>query len=161
MNNVRRVLVTTDLSPLADSAIRPALDLAKSAQGKLILVHVMENQPPARPDPSAPRYKAAFALHEADKAREAELLKNLEERLRGEQGVDWTAVVARGDPIESILGIAEAERADLIVISSSGRTGLKRFLLGSVAEELARSSPLPVLLWKEPRPIRASTRSRS
>ena len=37
----------------------------------------------------------------------------------------------------------------MIVISSSGRTGLSRIVLGSVAEEVARSSPIPVLIWKQ------------
>lgn len=148
--NLQRILVTTDFSPIAEQAIQPAAEMAQDSDATLILVHVMEARPP-KPDPKAGHYKAAKAIYETDQEREAKRLAELEERLKRYQGLSWKAVIGRGEAIPTILSIAEKERADLLVISSSGRTGFKRLLLGSVAEELARSSPLPVLIWKAPK----------
>lgn len=149
--NLQRILVTTDFSPIAEQAIEPAAQMAQDSDATLILVHVMEARPP-KPDPKAGHYKAAKAVYEADQEREAKQLTQLEARLKRYEGLDWKAVIGRGEPIPTILALAKKEQADLLVISSSGRTGFKRLLLGSVAEELARSSPKPVLIWKAPAP---------
>ena len=148
---IQRILVTTDFSPLADQAIAPAAELAvRAAEGCLILANVVSGQRGAKPIPGAPHFQAASNLYEADLEHERETLRKLEERLRPIEGLTWRAVVGRGEPIASILEIAQREQADLIVTSSQGRTGLKRLILGSVAEGLARVSPLPVLIWKQP-----------
>ena len=146
---IQRVLVTTDFSPLADEAIPPAVELVQSVGGTLILTHVLGGQRPSKPDPSASRYEVAKRLYDSDLESEREALAKVEERLKCYDGLKWRAVVGRGEPIEAILAAAECEEADLIAISSQGRTGLKRLILGSVAEELARVSPLPVLIWKQ------------
>lgn len=147
---IQRVLVTTDFSALADQAIAPAVELVQGAGGTLILTHVLGGQRPAKPDPTAPHYELAKRLYEGDLESEREALAKIEERLKRYDGLKWRAVVGRGEPIEAILAAAAREKADLIAISSQGRTGLKRLILGSVAEELARVSPLPVLIWKQP-----------
>jgi nucleotide-binding universal stress UspA family protein len=147
---IQRVLVTTDFSPLAEQAIGPAAELAQRADaGCLILANVLGGQRPPKPDPDAPHYLAAKQLYENDVEQEQDTLQKLEALLKPYQGLNWRAVVGRGEPIEALLDIAEREKADLIVISSQGRTGFKRLILGSVAEELARVSPLPVLIWKQ------------
>ena len=147
---IERILVTTDFSPLADQVFTAAAEMAKAMNAKLIAVHVMESDRPAKPNPNNKYFKAAQALYEADAERERECLRNLEERVKALSGVSWKAIVGRGSPITAILEIAKHSKADLIMISSAGRTGIKRMLLGSVAEALARNSPLPVLIWKQP-----------
>lgn len=148
---IQRVLVTTDFSPLAEQAIGPAAELALRAEGGcLILTNVIGGQRPPQADPDGPHYLAAKQLYEADLEQERDTLHKLEALLKPYEGLNWRAVVGRGEPIEAILDVAKRERADMIVISSQGRTGLKRLILGSVAEELARVSPLPVLIWKQP-----------
>lgn len=148
---IQRVLVTTDFSPLAEQAIGPAAELARNAEGGcLILTNVIGGQRPPKPVPGGPHHLAAKQLYEADLEQEQETLHKLEAQLKAYEGLTWRAVVGRGEPIDAILDVAKREQADLIVISSQGRTGLKRLILGSVAEELARVSPLPVLIWKQP-----------
>ena len=147
---IQRVLVTTDFSPLAEQAIGPAAELAQRAEGGcLILTNVIGGQRPPKPDANAPHFLAAKQLYEADLEQERETLHKLEAVLKPYEGLNWRAVVGRGEAIEAILDVAKREQADMIVISSQGRTGLKRLILGSVAEELARVSPLPVLIWKQ------------
>jgi nucleotide-binding universal stress UspA family protein len=59
--------------------------------------------------------------------------------------VDTTTAVVAGSPQEAILGYAETEHVDLIVMGTHGRTGLDRYLIGSVAEKVVRLSDVPVL----------------
>lgn len=148
---IQRILVTTDFSPLAEQAIGPAVELVRRAdEGCLVLANVIGGQRPAKPDPDAPHFLVTKQLYDNDVEQERDTLHKLEAMLTPHEGLNWRAVVGRGEPVEALLDIAEREKADLIVISSQGRTGLKRLILGSVAEELARVSPLPVLIWKEP-----------
>ncbi|RMG18932.1 MAG: universal stress protein [Planctomycetota bacterium] len=147
---VKKILVTTDFSELGDLAVQPAAELAKRLGAELLVAHVLGGEAPPEPDEGAAYYKVAKRLYDADMEMERQTLAALEERTR-DLGVDGRAVVARGAPVEGILSLAGRENVDLIVISSQGRTGLKRILLGSVAEELARLSPVPVLIWKDRR----------
>ena len=54
-----------------------------------------------------------------------------------------------GDPATEIVRVAKAERADMIVMSTHGRTGLSRVLMGSVAEKVVRRAPCPVVIFKQ------------
>jgi nucleotide-binding universal stress UspA family protein len=57
-----------------------------------------------------------------------------------------------GDPAEEILRVAQAVKADLVVLGTHGRTGLGRLLMGSVAEQIVRRAPCPVVTVKVPLP---------
>jgi nucleotide-binding universal stress UspA family protein len=57
----------------------------------------------------------------------------------------------RGDPAAEIVAEAERERCDLIVMGTHGRTGIRRLLMGSVAEGVVRKATCPVLTYKVPR----------
>jgi nucleotide-binding universal stress UspA family protein len=145
----KKILVPTDFSPFAQAAADAALELAQRFEARLVLVHAV-------PLPVYSSYAAGMegasislveiqeALHaagEKDGAREVE-------RLSG-RGVPVELVVLDGPPPAEICAQAEALGADLIVIGSHGRTGLKRFLLGSVAENVVRHAPVPVLVVRE------------
>jgi nucleotide-binding universal stress UspA family protein len=56
--------------------------------------------------------------------------------------------VSSGDPFEKILDAAEAHRIDLIVLATHGRTGIKRLIIGNVAEKVVRHAPCPVMTVK-------------
>ena len=145
---MKQVLVTTDFSELADEAIAPAAEIARGTGAELTLAHVLGTERPPKPQADAAYYKVAQRLYEADQELEAQARASLEERARTLSGVRCNVALARGEPVAGILQIAKQQQTEMIVISSQGRTGLRRFLLGSVAEELARLSPVPVLIWK-------------
>jgi nucleotide-binding universal stress UspA family protein len=65
-------------------------------------------------------------------------------------GKQVSVVVGEGSPAEEIVAQAKRLSADLIVIGTHGRKGLKHLLLGSVAERVLRSSPIPVLTLRKP-----------
>lgn len=67
-------------------------------------------------------------------------------KLAEASGVTSESLIAKGDPSSEILRIAEDNKADVIVMGSIGKTGLEKFLIGSVAEKVVRNSKLPVLI---------------
>jgi nucleotide-binding universal stress UspA family protein len=137
-NPFRRILVPHDFSPAADQALRQAAALARGAGGRLRILHVIEpmyvpvNVPPqALPDP-------ALFLPDQQAALERHVRKVL-----GAGAPRYTVEVTIGQPTATILD--RARRADSIVMSTHGRSGLAHLLLGSVAERVVRASPIPVL----------------
>jgi nucleotide-binding universal stress UspA family protein len=92
----------------------------------------------------------AFSLEELLRAHEKSkrLLAGFRERLS--LPASTLEFVQRGGPAETIAKVASEWGADLIVIGSHGRTGVRRVLLGSVAEGVVRSAPCPVLIARAP-----------
>lgn len=141
----QRILAAVDGSEASAAALRAAITLAKEQQGLLRLVHVVDET-------------AGYAIDSP--SVEIERLDDAG-RLEGQKALDASASEARATGIEpettllqrdrsenaeAILAEAERWRADLIVIGTHGRHGVKRLLLGSVAEGVTRRSPVPVLL---------------
>lgn len=139
------VLVTTDFSPLGDAAIPIALRFAKDARAKLLVLSVIEA--PRSPSPLYAHYYKIPTPEEAAKTR-AEVRAKLEARLPAAElgGVNVEYVVGEGDPATEIARVAGEQGASLLVISTHGRTGLKRFLLGSVSERVLQATTAPVVL---------------
>jgi len=73
-----------------------------------------------------------------------------------EQGFQVSTLTLMGEPAAAIIELAERERPDLVVMASHGRTGLQRFLLGSVSEQVLRYSPVSTLVIKLPHPTGVS-----
>jgi len=144
-----RILVTTDFSDLGDAAIDHAYALLGSRQGTVVLCHVLER--PTPPNPLYAHYAPGRAL--TPKERKA-LARELEQQLRElvPAGVPRSArtevrVLDRPGPVhESIVDLAKAIRAKVLVIASHGRSGLGRALLGSTADRVLRTARTPVLV---------------
>ena len=132
----RTIVVTTDFSSNSAVAIPPAIELACRFDGRVVLVHALEG---ASPDPEA----VALEL-EAMAAMAREQLQEFGAREIGGKA-PWEAEVVFGPAYLAITDAALRRHADLIVIATHGRTGLKHLLLGSVAERVARSAACPVL----------------
>lgn len=139
----KKILVTLDGSELAERALEPALQLAKDFNGEIILlrVPVIEAQvavPYGIGMPYEPDIRRS--QDEADS-----YLYGVQMKLLG-SGVNVRTEVVSGAPADVILDVSEAERIDLIVMSTHGRSGLSRLFYGSVAESVLRGSYVPVLL---------------
>lgn len=139
-----RILVATDLSELSNEAVRLAHAWAKKDDA-FAVVHVVPNLQPIAPlFPQSTQQTivdiASLPARAEDAVRErvAELTGRDADGLEVfvEQGVDYAEVARR----------ASRWKADLVVVGSRGATGLERALLGSVAEQIARYAPCPVLV---------------
>jgi nucleotide-binding universal stress UspA family protein len=134
---VSKILVPLDGSPLAETAVRPALDLASSWGASVLLLRAAEAHGRPGSDPT----EAQVAV-----VREAETyLDSVTRRFRGAKAGMSTSVWY-GAPAEAIAEAAHFNRVDMIVMTTHGRSGLGRLLLGSVTESVLRGTPTPVLV---------------
>jgi nucleotide-binding universal stress UspA family protein len=142
-------LVPTDFSKSAEAALDYALKLRDENEGTLILVHAI---PISTLAASAPYEGSPQMIGEVDKAQHEEAEKQMTKLIRKKKlqpGSFRTVIVRRGDPARFIVDQAKKTRAAMIVMGSHGRTGLKRLVLGSVAERTLRYARCPVLIVKK------------
>jgi nucleotide-binding universal stress UspA family protein len=142
----RTILVTTDLSELGNSAVPVALRLARAERARVALVHVLED---IVPNPLYAHYRPTDSPAERKKI-EAEAREGLAALVPAGGDVGCELRVAHGDAATAICDAAQELGAELIVISSHGRTGMKRFLLGSVASRVVQHAPCSVLVLRPP-----------
>lgn len=142
--NVRSILYATDFSTDSRVALDYAAALASAWNAKLTIVHVDDVTPGLVFGDVGYGYlpevdRIAYEQHEQLKAMEPTGTTVQCERL-----------LLRGNAADEILAAAESVAADIIVIGTHGRTGLRRALMGSVAEKIVRSAACPVLTVKHP-----------
>ncbi len=135
------VVVPIDFSGDALKAARVARSLVPSPQ-HLHIVHVIHRFDESGGPPCA---QGAPTRDDVRMKRSLEILRS---HLPGFEFEDAHMHIAIGDPGDEILHLAETVEAGLIVISSHGRTGLSRLVIGSVAERVVRYAPCPVLVLR-------------
>ena len=140
------VVVGTDGSDTARTAVRYAIDLARQLGARLQIVSAYEPVPDGRLRDE--RMEVPQDIQWMAGPRE-EVLSMLEESAAEARtaGVAEVETFARqGDAADAILDIAEEQRSDLIVVGNKGMTGAKRFLLGSVPNKVSHHAPCSVLI---------------
>jgi nucleotide-binding universal stress UspA family protein len=147
MAELRRFLVPTDFTETSDRALDWAIDLAARVGASVTVMHAYEIPVLGFPD-GALIATPEIATRISDAARSA--LDRTLERWKG-RGVPLDAVLRDGVPYEEVNTLAEAIKADLIIIGTHGRRGLARALLGSVAENVIRTATRPVVTIHGPR----------
>lgn len=143
-----KILVPTDFSEFSDKALRQALDIAKQYNAEVFLFHVIPKD--------IQRCVADACLgDEVLQEIEKQMVTRAEQDLRGQlakfpqaKEVPVTADVGKGTPYEAILKEVDERGIDLIVIASLGRSGIAKFLIGSVARNVLKGAKCPVLLTK-------------
>jgi nucleotide-binding universal stress UspA family protein len=143
---VRNILLATDFSPCSQRALLHAVTAARSFGSTLHLLHVVNPTMFSLVPPEAYAGNVVAANRAAELARvDAEvLLKDVLRRTHCEdlQRHIWVQVGAVGDALQAII---QREHIDLIVVGTRARTGLRKLVLGSVAEEIFRHAPCPVM----------------
>ncbi len=145
----KRILVATDGSTLSKKAVANAIDLAAAHGAGLVALTVVPRYPTSYLDGAiafTPEEIARVEKQWAEKARD--MLDAVESRAAA-AGVKAKPVVANSDRVaEAIVAAARKHRADLIVMASHGRRGIKRLLLGSETQHVLTNSKLPVLVLR-------------
>ncbi len=138
---IRRILVPLDGSPAAESALRPALELAEQFDADVVLARALQWATQAMfygvPDITIARVDEALG-----KAAES-YLEKVKSSLANDRVTELH--VLRGPPADALLGLVGIQNIDLIVMTSHAKGGVQRALLGSVADRLLQA-PAPVLL---------------
>ena len=144
MRSIHRILHPTDFSDLADDAFGYALGLARRTGAALHVVHIVEG----REDYAAVTHltthdEEALLIQLRERANEHLGLLSSEER----DNLEMVYTLAEGKhAAPAIIEHADRRQADVIVLGTHGRRGLRHLLLGSVAEEVIRRAPCPVLV---------------
>jgi len=142
MLRIRNILFPCDLTENSGKIFYYALSLMEKYDSTLILLHVVENL-----RQWGDLYVPATAIQLDQKIIEKEAVRALEDfyasHVRGVS--DIRREVLSGDPVTVILNVIENEDVDLVVLGTHGRKGLEHTVFGSVAENVVRRSPVPVL----------------
>jgi nucleotide-binding universal stress UspA family protein len=134
---LKNILFTTDFSPAAEAAAPFAIQIASNYGAKVYGVHVnpFDNYTAAAPE-------AWAAMAEAADKETKEHAQRLNDQLKG---IEHEVMIGEGNIWQVISNLIKEKEIDLIVLGTRGRTGLGKTLLGSVAEEILRQAPCPVL----------------
>jgi len=135
MGIFKRILAPTDLSDLSATGVRYATQLARDVGAELIIFNVMTLDETNTVDKhDLERHRTNLDRFVSDKV--ADVGGNMQIR----------KIVDAGDAYGAILDCADNEHVDLIIMSSHGRSGLSRMLIGSVTDKLLRAASCPVLV---------------
>lgn len=146
----RRILVPHDFSPTATHALRVAAELAERHGGRITVLHVLT---PFYSGPGYPTQDEIAWTPPAEMKRERERrLATLVREALGPRARRVTCRAVLGEAVPSICDAAK--HADVIVMTTLGRSGLAHLLIGSVAEKVVRHAPVPVLTLRAPAPRR-------
>jgi nucleotide-binding universal stress UspA family protein len=135
---LKKILIPVSTDPLSLKVIEPALQLAKLFGSSVTILHACEGPACGLPVPE---------------------LKEAYERFR-EAGLQVEPVMKQGDPAAQVLEACAELKADLIAMTTHGRTGIPRWMMGSVTEKVLRASKVPLLIVRPAKEAASSPRSR-
>lgn len=131
------ILIPTDGSPGAQEAIEHGLEIAQQYEATVHALYVVDT-----------RVSRSGPLLESLQLEGRKAVRDLE--VAGTQaGLTVVTEVVEGVPPQEILEYSATQGIDLIVMGTQGRTGVDRFVMGSVAERVVRHSPVPVLMVRK------------
>ena len=151
----KRLLVPLDGSRFGTRALKYVDEIARRFDAEVVLIQVIKPPAPVSAmtgvmpgtGPTAVEVSMEVALEE-DKRRRAHAVRYLGRKVRENRakGIRTSYKLMFGNPAKSIMKLSRRENIDLVVMSTHGKGGLKRALLGSVADEVIRESKKPVLV---------------
>jgi nucleotide-binding universal stress UspA family protein len=140
-----RIVVGTDGSETAAEAVRQAADLAKLSGAQLSIVSAYEPVSKRRVE-GEQLHAPADVQHEIGPREDVNLILDAAAAAAKKEGVKVQTHPVEGNPADAILTIAEETGADLIVVGNKGMTGARRFVLGSVPNNVSHHAPCSVLV---------------
>ena len=143
----QNILVAVDDSPISYAAVEHTLSLAKLSAAKVTVLSVVAVDPYVGVD----FYQVVPAITDHFMQAEANAKTQLQDISQSfiRDGIEVQTKIYHGPASEGIIFVADEVGADLIIMGSHGRTGVKRLLLGSVAHAVLTESHIPVLIVKQ------------
>lgn len=140
-----RIVVGTDGSETAAEAVLQAVDLAKLAGAQLSIVSAYQPVPKRRLE-GEQQGVPADVQYEIGPREDVNLVLDAAAATAKKEGLEVQTHPVEGEPAEAILNVAEETGADLIVVGNKGMTGARRFLLGSVPNNVSHHAPCSVVI---------------
>lgn len=145
MANIKKIICPIDFSISSFAALKAATDLAMQYSAELYLVHVV--------GPPHCGLMLSKSEYEWCRKRELSLTKMLLRKAikdRVSKYLTAHSIIRRGDSADQIVQTASKKKADIIVMATHGRTGLKHMVFGSVTDKVVSNAPCPVLIIHAP-----------
>jgi nucleotide-binding universal stress UspA family protein len=146
MIHLSKILCPTDYSATSDNAVRYAVEFARKVGAHIRFLHILTPANTPAKLPEIPETPSISPEDDDDVIPESFSSVLMAEK---KKGLSADIRVLKGDAPKVIAEQAGSWGADLIIMGSHGRSGLQRLMMGSVAEEVFRSSDIPVLLVKK------------
>jgi nucleotide-binding universal stress UspA family protein len=156
MFDPRNILVPTDFSDDSDRAFLTALEIAGKGRSRIFLLHVISRTVQMCVSDYCIDQSIADRVLSEGIVYSNEKLRETIARFPDSREVKVIPDLRKGQPHEEILKEASERKVDLIVIASHGKTGLKKYFIGSVAEKVMKEAKCPVLLIRNPDLAKAS-----
>lgn len=136
---LQNILFATDFSAVSDAALKHALSIARRYDSRVYVAHVI------RPDAYqlVPPDAMGVALEQTKRYAEEQMARLLVSGCL--RGIPHQVLLAQGELWSAMSGMLGEHEIDLVIVGTHGRTGVRKLLLGSVAEEVFRMSPRPVM----------------
>lgn len=150
MARIRRILFASDFSQASAKAFGTVASLAKATGARVTILHVVVPYVPAMPDQFIDGETLDQLNTQARRWADRQLARLTKRAAKA--GIQAASLRAEGDAAVEIVRASRATRAELVVVGTHGRTGLNRFLVGSVAARVLASAPCPVVT------VRSATR---
>ena len=148
-NMYQRILVATDGSTLSKKAVNSAIALAATCTAELIALKVVPRYPQAYVEGSIPLSAQEIARVEKQWTESAQAQLASVVKQAKAKSVRTQAITVKSDVVsDAIMATAKKHKADLIVMASHGRKGIKRLLLGSETQQVLTHSHIPVLVLR-------------
>lgn len=143
-----KILVPTDFSEYSNKALSQAIDIAKQYNAKVFLIHVIEEHAIQTVDEYSIGIEVVQELENKILAAAKDKMQKQLDRFSENKNVEIYSSIRNGISYEEILKEEQDKNIDLIVIASFGKTGIAKYLLGSVARNVLKGAKCPVLLTK-------------
>jgi len=143
MVRIQKILFPIDLTDNTSKVVPYVLSVSEKYGSEICLLHVVEDFAKWGGGRYIPHIPLEQFREAALKGAEEALMKVCEAELRGYPS--FKKKIAYGDPAREILNAIESEEIDLVIMGTHGRKGLEQVLFGSVARNVVRRSPVPVL----------------
>jgi nucleotide-binding universal stress UspA family protein len=142
-----RIVVGTDGSETATSAVETAVELAKISKAKLEIVSAYEPIPQQRLREEGEGISGDVS-HAINPREDVQFVLDKAAAVAKKAKIDVVTHPREGDPADAILDVAEENNADLVLVGNKGMTGARRFLLGSVPNKISHHAPCDVWIVK-------------
>ena len=134
-----KIICAIDFSAYTEAVIQNSISFAKKFKAKLILLHTIHH-------PEDALYRSTDFERSGERDKQKVIALNRMHQMMRLKDISWEPAILYGDPVEEIPLYAENNRVDLVVAASHGISGIKRLLIGTVVERLARKLKQPLFV---------------
>jgi nucleotide-binding universal stress UspA family protein len=146
---VSKILAAVDFSRYSEAVLEHALAIADLYAAEVHVMHAWQIPPIASPELLAAGPAGVLGFDEHVRAEAERTLRNFVAPFASRRDLRIHTCLALGEPAERIVSLAKDGDYDLIVMGTHGRTGLDRFVMGSIAEKVVRRATCPVLTVRD------------